>query len=102
MHRMVALTLLLLATSAKCDAGMGSEIMTPLERVASTPKGQLRPASRRMLVGAALKIVRIALGAKGNRKLEVPEACLSPGVTISSPGRGSFLLPNLETSKASF
>jgi mono/diheme cytochrome c family protein len=42
MYRTVALTLLLLAAAAKCDAVMGSETMTPLARVASTPKGQLK------------------------------------------------------------
>ena len=42
MHRTVALTLLLLAALTGRDALMAAEIMTPLERVASTPKGQLK------------------------------------------------------------
>jgi mono/diheme cytochrome c family protein len=42
MPRTVVLTLLLLAAADKCDVVMGAETMTPLERVASTPKGQLK------------------------------------------------------------
>ena len=42
MHRTVALTLLLLAALTGRDALMAAEIMTPLERVASTPKGLLK------------------------------------------------------------
>src|ERR1043165_10193732 len=42
MHRTVALTLLLLAPLIERHSLMAAEIMTPLERVASTPKGQLK------------------------------------------------------------